>query len=68
MVVGNIGAATAGNGSNDIDSVVGSDSSAFAGADSSAAGNFDLAAVFADGLSSTTATGGNFLVDILPTL
>lgn len=31
-------------------------------------GNFDLAAVFGDALSSTAATGGNFLVDIVPSL
>ena len=29
-------------------------------------GNFDLGAVFGDALSSTAATGGNFLVDIVP--
>lgn len=48
-------------GSNDIASVLGTDSSAFAGA-SSGVGNFDLAAVFGDDLNAT-ATGANFLVD-----
>jgi hypothetical protein len=53
--------------SNDIASVLGTDSSAFAGGDSSAVGNFDLAAVFGDMLTAT-ATGGSGLVDILPSL
>ncbi|MBV9723121.1 MAG: hypothetical protein JO082_14550, partial [Mycobacterium sp.] len=39
-------------------------SSAFAGG-----GNFDLAAVFGDGFNTELgATGGNYLVDILPAL
>jgi hypothetical protein len=55
-------------GSNDTAFVLGTGSTADAGADFSAAGNFDLGAVFGDMLNSTGATGGNFLVDILPSL
>jgi hypothetical protein len=46
----------------------GSDSEAIAGADATTPGSFDLAAVFGDMLTATTATGGNFLIDILPSL
>jgi hypothetical protein len=57
----------AGNlGSNDIAFILGTGSTADAGADVSAPGNFDLAAVFGDMLHATMATGGNFLVDIVP--
>ena len=54
-------------GSNDIASVLGSDSTAIAGADATTAGDSDLAAVFGDMLNAL-ATGGNFLTDILPSL
>jgi hypothetical protein len=57
-------------GSNDIAFVLGTGSTALAGPDftTDTVGSFDLGAVFGDGLSSTAATGGNFLVDILPSL
>jgi len=32
------------------------------------AGSYDLAAVFGDSLGTASATGGNFLLDILPSL
>jgi hypothetical protein len=59
-------------GNNDIAAVidpfgaVGSDASS--GGDVLTNGDFDLAAVFGDGLSSEDADGGNYLVDILPTV
>jgi hypothetical protein len=51
----------------DIATVVGTDSSAISGADltTHTPGSFDLAAAFGDMLHAN-ATGGNFLVDILP--
>jgi hypothetical protein len=45
---------------------VGSD--AIVGANLTTAGDYDLASVFGDALHATTATGANFLVDILPSL
>jgi hypothetical protein len=42
--------------------------SVVSGASATAPGDFDLGAVFGDGLSSTMATGGNFLTDIVPSL
>jgi hypothetical protein len=59
-------------GNNDIAAVidpfgtVGSD--AFSGGSSSANGDFDLAAAFGDDLNADHADGGNYLVDILPTV
>jgi hypothetical protein len=50
-------------GTFDLASIFGNNDIAFAGSP----GNFDLAAVFGDMLNAT-ATGGNFLVDILPSL
>ncbi len=55
-------------GNFDLATVFGNGSDATAGSTLSAPGDFDLAAVFGDMLHSTAATGGNFLVDILPTL
>jgi hypothetical protein len=46
---------------------VGTDSTAIAGANATTAGDSDLATVFGDMLNAT-ATGGNFLLDILPSL
>jgi hypothetical protein len=57
------GFASAGDGTFDLASVFGDNSSAAAGF----AGNFDLAAAFGDMLNAT-ATGGSGLVDILPSL
>jgi hypothetical protein len=54
-------------GNNDIASVLGTGSTATAGADLTTPGDFDLATVFGD-LLNAVATGGNFLVDILPSL
>jgi hypothetical protein len=55
-------------GNNDIASVIGTGSEAESGVGlSSTASNFDLAAAFGDMLDAN-ATGGNFLVDILPSL
>lgn len=55
-------------GNFDLAAIFGNGSDATAGASPSAPGDFDLAAIFGDLLHSTGATGGNFLVDILPTL
>ena len=55
-------------GNFDLATVFGNASDATAGSTLTAPGDFDLAAVFGDILHSTAATGGNFLVDILPTL
>jgi hypothetical protein len=55
--------AESGDGNFDLTSVFGDNSFAYAGFP----GNFDLGAVFGDGLTAN-ATGGNFLVDILPSL
>lgn len=54
--------AFAGDGFGDLAAVAADHSTALAGL----TGSFDLAAIFTDGLHSTAATGGNFLVDILP--
>lgn len=57
------------SGNFDLASVFGNSSHALAGANTGAPGDFDLGAVFGDGFGPTTAaTGGNFLVDILPSL
>jgi hypothetical protein len=55
-------------GNFDFATVFGNSSDATAGSTLTAPGDFDLAAVFGDMLHSTAATGGNYLVDILPTL
>jgi hypothetical protein len=55
-------------GSNDIAFVVGTSSIADAGADVTVPGNFDLAAVVLGNLLVANAIGGNFMVDILPSL
>ena len=55
--------AQAGDGNLDLASVFGDNSTALAGEP----GNFDLASAFGDGLNAT-ATGGNFVTDILPSL
>ena len=55
-------------GDNDIASVVGTGSTAFAGSDFTTPGSFDLAAVVFGDMLNATATGGNFLIDILPSL
>jgi hypothetical protein len=52
-------------GNFDIAQVVGTSSTAIAGASENAAGSFDLGQAFGDMLTAV-ATGGNFLVDILP--
>jgi hypothetical protein len=52
------------DGNFDLAAVVGDDSLAKAGS----IGNFDLSEVFGNALDSTTATGGNFLTDILSAL
>jgi hypothetical protein len=52
-------------GNFDIAQVVGTSSTAIAGASENTAGSFDLAQPFGDMLTAV-ATGGNFLVDILP--
>jgi hypothetical protein len=57
--------ALAGGGLFDFASVFGEDSNAFAGSFLGLGGNFDLAEIFGNGLTSTTATGANFLTDIL---
>jgi hypothetical protein len=54
-------------GNNDIASVVGTDSTAIAGSTATTPGDFDLAAVLGD-MYNAVATGGNYLVDILPSL
>jgi hypothetical protein len=54
------GTATASTG--DIASIIGNGSDAFAGA-----GDYDLAGVFGDSLTST-ATIGNFIVELMPNL
>lgn len=56
------------DGSNDIAVVFGTGSDAYVGASLASPGDFDLGAVFGDGLSSDAANGGNYLVDILPTV
>lgn len=56
--------AFAGNGLADLASVFGDNSDAYAGL----AGSYDLAAVFGDSLGTASATGGNFLLDILPSM
>ena len=56
--------AIAANGLSDLASVTGDNSEAFAGI----AGSFDFGAVFGNDLISGGATGGNFLIDILPAL
>jgi hypothetical protein len=53
-------------GNLDIASVLGTDSTAVAGSDATSPGSFDLAAVVLGDLASAVATGGNFLVDIVP--
>ena len=55
-----IGAALAGN--------FGSLSEATAGSSDVASGSYDIAAILTGGTGDATATGGNFLVDILPSL
>jgi hypothetical protein len=47
---------------------LGSLMSAMAGSSDTASGSFDIAAILASGTPDATATGGNFLVDILPSL
>jgi hypothetical protein len=54
----------AGNGLADLGAVFGDHSDAFSGL----AGSFDLAAAFGDSVGTATATDGNFLLDILPSL
>jgi hypothetical protein len=54
-------------GSDDIATIVGTDSSAFAGADGATVGDFDLAGAFGNSLDAT-AIGANHLVDFLPSL
>ncbi len=54
-------------GNVDIASVLGTDSTAEAGANATTPGSFDLAAISGDMLTAT-ATGSNFLADILPAL
>ncbi|MGB9252704.1 MAG: hypothetical protein WCC28_23665 [Mycobacterium sp.] len=56
--------AIAANGLSDLASVTGDNSEAFAGL----AGSFDVGAVLGNDLISGGATGGNFLIDILPAL
>jgi hypothetical protein len=56
--------AYAGDGLADLASVFGDNSDAYAGL----SGSFDIAAVFGDSLGTANATGGNFLLDILPSL
>lgn len=53
-----------GNGIADLGVVVGDHSDAYSGL----AGSFDIAAAFGDNLGTASATGGNFLLDILPSL
>jgi hypothetical protein len=55
-------------GNFDIASVLGTESTATAGSDLIGPGSFDLAAVVDEAAVNATATGGNFLVDILPSL
>jgi hypothetical protein len=67
-VFGADGTARAGNGYGDIAFILGTDSTATAGDPTTVTpGSFDLAAVFGDMLNAM-ATGGNFMVDILPML
>jgi hypothetical protein len=56
--------AFAGNGFADLATIYGEGNFAFAGL----AGSYDLAAIFGDSLGAAHATGGNFLLDILPSL
>jgi hypothetical protein len=62
--------AWAGNGDFDLASVLGDNSSAYAGVDPSGTevGSFDFAVVLGDVLNALDASGGNWLVDILPSL
>jgi hypothetical protein len=53
------------DGSNDIAAIVGANSATSVGADDSTPGDFDLGAVFGDGLDSEAA-GANYLVSIVP--
>jgi len=55
-------------GNYDIAENFGSLMTAMAGSSDVASGSFDLAAILAGGTPDATATGGNFLVDILPSL
>ena len=55
-------------GSNDVAAVFDPSGTAGSLAVAGDGGNFDLGTVFGDALSSTAATGGNFLVDIQPML
>jgi hypothetical protein len=52
---------------NDIATIIGTGSTAFAGSDPTTAGDWDLAAAFG-GMLHASATGGNFLLDILSSL
>jgi hypothetical protein len=56
------------SGDNDIATVFGNDSSAFAGANESDPGNFDLGAVFDNSNVSQDAIGGDYLYDIVTAL
>jgi hypothetical protein len=53
-----------GNGIGDLGVVIGDNSDAYSGL----SGSFDIAAAFGDNLGAADATGGNFLLDILPSL
>jgi len=64
-IAGGLGGDT---GSNDVAAVFDPSGTAGSLAVAGDGGNFDLGAVFGDALSSTAATGGNFLVDIQPPL
>ncbi len=55
-------------GNFDIADNFGSLQQAMAGASDTASGSYDLAAILAQGTPDATATGGNFLVEILPSL
>ena len=55
-------------GNYDIAENFGSLMQAMAGSSDTASGSFDLAAILAGGTPDATATGGNFLVEILPSL
>lgn len=57
--------ASASGGMFDFASVFGDNSSDWAGTFAGAGGNFDLAEIFGNGLTTTAATGANFLTDIL---
>lgn len=54
------------SGSDDLTDIFGNNDFLASGASQVNPGDFDLAAIFGDGFTSSAATGGNFLLDLLP--